>query len=271
MKSTVFNKVKLVVFNRVTKLWERKYGWSGNYSTWNKAKRKCKGYDAANILEKVKRAALKVKMGEAVYERDSVVFDKLDYCEPLLNALLFSAKENNNRLCVIDFGGSLGSSYFQYKELLKGVTDITWCVVEQPHFVKCGREFFEDDSLKFYYSIDEALKYQKPFVILLSSVLQYLEKPYEMICKVKDFEFNYIIIDRTAFVEDKDDRITVQAVWPEIYEASYPAWFFNESSFLKNLSPEYELQHVFNDVIDPPILIDGVRCYWKGFVFKSTK
>src|ERR1700712_2624661 len=90
----------------------RRYGWSGNYNSWQEAEQQCVGYDADNILEKIKVATLKVKNGDAVYERDALLFDSIQYSWPLLANLLWIAGKKTSRLSVIDFGGSLGSSYF---------------------------------------------------------------------------------------------------------------------------------------------------------------
>ena len=55
------------------------YGWHGNYMSWEEAERKCSGYGTEDIHQKVKDALLQVKNGTAVYERDSVLFDKIEY------------------------------------------------------------------------------------------------------------------------------------------------------------------------------------------------
>ena len=53
---------------------------------WKDIVNKNKGYEADNILEKCKAALLKVKTGEYPYERDSVLFDKIQR-EPLKTGL----------------------------------------------------------------------------------------------------------------------------------------------------------------------------------------
>jgi len=55
------------------------YGWQGNDSTWQEAHNASSGYDDDKILHIVKRSLLKVKNGEAVYQRDSVIFDEIQY------------------------------------------------------------------------------------------------------------------------------------------------------------------------------------------------
>ncbi len=56
-------------------LFKNKYGWFGDYHTWGDAVIDTIGYDSDEIFQKVSKASLKVKTGEAVYERDSVIFD----------------------------------------------------------------------------------------------------------------------------------------------------------------------------------------------------
>ena len=106
------------------------YGWHGNYFSWNEAKQKCSGYESQIILDKVKQSSLKVKEGLAAYERDSVIYSKVQYSFPLLSGLMWIAARNNGKLNVLDYGGSLGSSYFQNKRFLDSISGIHWCIVE---------------------------------------------------------------------------------------------------------------------------------------------
>jgi putative methyltransferase (TIGR04325 family) len=219
----------------------RKYGYFGNYQSWEVAKRETTGYDTGIILEKVKSSLLKVKQGEAVYERDSVLFDQIQYSFPLLAGLLRIATKNQGNLSVLDFGGSLGSSYYQCKNFLSVVGNLTWSIVEQKHFIECGKEFFEDEHLKFFYSIEDCLRSQNPDVLLLSVVVQYLEQPYSFLEQVIGYNFQHIIVDRTPFILQGGDRLTIQKVPPEIYPASYPAWFFDHDRFLQIFQRNYKL------------------------------
>ena len=80
--------------------------FEGSYNTWQEADAHCNGYDNMDILEKVLTATLKVKNGEAVYERDSVIFDQIEYSWPVLTGLMCAAAQNSGCLKVLDFGGS---------------------------------------------------------------------------------------------------------------------------------------------------------------------
>jgi len=68
---------------------------TGNYSTWEEAVAASTGYDAKQILEKTKNALLKVKKGEAVYERDSILFNCIHYAYPLLAGLMWGAARSD--------------------------------------------------------------------------------------------------------------------------------------------------------------------------------
>lgn len=205
--------------------------FTGDYASWADAERQATGYDAAVILERTRSALLKVKRGEAVYERDSVLFDRPEYSFPVLAGLLRTVLIGGGRLSVVDFGGSLGSSYFQCRRFLQAARRLEWSVIEQPGHVACGREYFEDTELRFYESIDECLAHRRPDVLLMSGVLQYLPTPFEVLGGLLRRGLQHVIIDRTAFLETDRDRLTLQTVPEWIYPASYPAWFLSETKF----------------------------------------
>jgi putative methyltransferase (TIGR04325 family) len=215
--------------------------WEGNYSSWAEASSACKGYDASAVLDKVKAAALKVKNGDAAFERDSVLFHDHEYSWELLACILKVAGEWNGRLSVLDFGGSLGSTWFQNKKMLENLNSVTWCIVEQKKFVDEGQSLFQDRVLKFEYSIDEAVAKYDPNLLILGSVLQYLPDPYEWLQKFIDKRILYIIIERTPFIKGEKDRLTIQHVPEKIYDGSYPSWFLSEQKFLEMMLKKYQL------------------------------
>jgi putative methyltransferase (TIGR04325 family) len=148
MKNILKQVLPPILINRLKVLFTNKF--TGSYKSWEDALAHSKGYDSKDIFEKVKNSALKVNRGEAAFERDSVVFDKIEYSWPLLAALMWATAKENGRLDVLDFGGSLGSTYLQNRKFLEPIDDFSWNIVEQEHFVKCGKEIFESDRLKFF-------------------------------------------------------------------------------------------------------------------------
>lgn len=225
--------------NTLTKPRREPSKWIGNFDTWEQARQYCTGYDSKQILDKCKSGLIKVRNGEAVYERDSVVFERMEYNWPLLACLAKTAIAQGGYLSVLDFGGSLGSTYFQNREFLCDLDTLKWSVVEQEHFVVCGRENFENQNLKFYYKPEDCIAEQKPNVLLLSSVLQYLEDPYSWLERFVGLGIHTIIIDRSAFIPGDKDTLSVQDV--PLYNARLAHWFFSEKKFLKVFLNNYEV------------------------------
>lgn len=246
--------------------------YSGNYSSWDEAKALCSGYAQDNILQKVAAATKKVISGEAVFERDSMLFYHEEYNWNIINSLLEAAKENNNELCVLDFGGALGSTYFQNRKQFVNLNKLKWCVVEQANFVKMGREQFQNDELCFYPDIATCVKENQVTAILFSSVLQYLREPWEILKEAIAIEAKYIIFDRVLVLdESNEDRLCIQKVPTVIYNATYPMWVFAKSSIEKNISNNYSKILEF-DAISGEVKLSrpSGKAFDKGFVFMRT-
>lgn len=193
---------------------------------WREALSRSTGYDAKLILDKAVYAARDVRDGRAAYERDTVTFQQAQVVHPLIAWLMYAAATHKH-LHVMDFGGSLGSLYYQHRKLLDSLDDFAWGVVEQEHIVRVGQTEFETNVLHFYSTIQECVAEIRPNFVLLSSVLQYIEKPYELLAQIFDLGVPYIFIDRTMAQYKNLDGVAIQHVQPIIYEASYPVWFLN--------------------------------------------
>lgn len=240
--------------------------YRGDFKTWKDAVEHSSGYDDLAIFEKVKSARLAVLRGEKAYERDSVLFDSVQYFWPVVASLLWIASRENNSLRILDFGGSLGSSYFQNGELLKHLS-LSWSIVEQKHFVEFGQKNLSSKTLKFYDTPDKCFLAEKPNVALFSSVIQYLEKPYELLAEFKAKKIKYIIFDRTTFLESVPDRMTVQYPPKKIYDTTFPAWFFNLAKFKQFFETNYELIAMWPSIGDPIPLLDTTGRN-EGMLFK---
>ncbi len=244
------------------------YGFFGNYQTWQEAKENSVGYDSDIILNKVRESSLKVKEGKASYERDSVAFSQKEVVEPVLSYLQNVAKENDNKLHVLDYGGSLGSTYYQHKDFLKNI-DLKWDIIEQKNFVETGKKYFEDSTLHFHEdSALNKLLSEKPDLVLFGSSLQYIENSYSILEKITEASIQHIMIERTPFT-DKEDRIVIQIVPKRIYKASYPARIFGLQKIkdffvLKN----YQLK---TETPEGEMPIDGTKTVkLKGLYFQKN-
>ena len=251
-------------FQIYSRLCKRDVYWTGNHSSWAQALAKSDGYGSDMIFEQTKQAALAVKDCRAVFMRDGVTFEEIQYSWPVLAGLLWAAT-HFPELSVLDFGGSLGSSYYQNKKFLAHLPSLRWSIVEQTPYVEFGRSNLEDANLKFYNTTKECCTAQKVNVILLSSVLAYLEKPYEMLESLIGLEVPIILLDRTAFLLQPvaDERLTIQHCPTQIYPASYPAWFLGQEKFLKTMLRKYELIEEFDSFGKI-----NVSAKNKGFIFR---
>lgn len=247
-KNTLRNWLPPVFVRWLIKLKNADNRFYGDYATWEEAEEKCSGYSAEKILEKVLAATIKVKNGDAVYERDSVIFNHIEYSWPVTAALMWAAARKNGRLNVLDFGGSLGSSYFQNRLFLQSLPQVNWSVVEQSHYVEAGQKYIQYENLKFYKTIDECTDEHQPNVILLSSVLQYLRDPIDIVTKLTATKATLLIIDRTPFSSLDLDKILIQKVPSSIYSASYPMRVFSRQKFLEKLKCDWEL---ITEIVSP--------------------
>ncbi len=245
--------------------------FEGNYQKWEDAIQFSTGYDSALILEKVSASLLKVRLGQAAYERDSVLFDRIEYPFPLIAGLLRAAALNGGKITVIDFGGSLGSTYYQCRNFFAGITELNWCVIEQENFVQRGKALFETSQLKFFFSIEECMSLMKPDLILFGSVLQYLEKPFEILNLIASLNIRHLIIDRTPFADLHEDHICIQYVPKLIYPASYPCRIFSESKLVELLSNHFNLISDFEALGGINSVRGGPTFSLKGMIWEKAK
>ena len=244
-------------------------GFGGNkfrhgYSNWEEAKSQCSGYDAQSITETVVSSSRAVRDGQAAYERDGVLFDKIEYSWPLLAALLGTPRKGD-LLRVLDWGGSLGSTYRQNQELfsLSGL-DVKWTVIEQGHIVDIGLKEFQTKNLTFVANPDD-LSGQPFDVVLFASSICYLENPSLAIQQAVVLNPSRIIFDRTPESNTESDLIGVQKVGSGIFKASFPVRSFANGSLQKMIGDEYALVADWISDLQP-----DPQTVAKGYVFQKN-
>lgn len=226
--------------------------WVGDFPDWTAARGACSGYDAAGIVEKVVVAARQIREGQAGYERDGVVFNEPAPAWPALEVLREAARARQGRLTVLDFGGSLGSLYFQNRGRLRSCPSLRWSVVEQPALVEAGRREFQTEELRFYSTSREACDAGMPDVLLLASVLCYLPAPFATLAELLQAGPAHVVVERTGMARMGKSRLMIQHVPRTIYPASYPCWFFGRDEFLAAFAGRYRLVHEQAEAIATP-------------------
>jgi len=240
----------------------------GDFTSWEEASRHTAGYNAENILKRVLEATCAVRDGNAAYERDGVLFAHPQDPYPLIAVLMRAAALANGHLRVLDFGGALGSSYFQCRHWLDHVPAVDWCVIEQPHFVATGNKQLANHQLRFADSITQVASHTPFDVVLFSGVLQYLPTPIEIVQQAAAIKPRFIVIDRTPTIRATHDHIRIQKQATRgLPPSSYPIRLFAESTLLQVASLGYRLLSRF-DAVDEPMGGIGSRVDFKGYIFE---
>ena len=244
--------------------------FSEPYPSWTAAQQVSSGYDSAVILGRVNDAVAEVRSGRAVFERDGVAFTHVEYPLFLLSSVLFAGQKSSG-LRVLDFGGSLGSSYFQASPLLQHLPDLHWSVVEQPQFVEAGKPL-EDGRLEFFQSIGAAVASGKPDIAIFSGVIEYLEHPWPILEEIAATGIEYLLFDRTSFLADSVTApsgalIAVQkVVWGKVHD-SYPIRLHEYRQFLRRLEQSWEVIFENQERAGPPGAIPASN---RGVLLRRT-
>ncbi len=277
LKNYIIDIIKILLRKRSSVVWR------GVYNCWDEALKKTAGYTDEQILDSVAEATQKVLDGDFPYERDGVLFDAVQYNWPLFTCFGYIAKNIAKPLSVVDFGGSLGSTYISNKWFFNTDTIKQWIVVEQSNFVERGRTLTQTANTHLFFAkhIDEVKRMngdERVDVLLFSSVLQYLEQPFELVRQYIDaLNPKYIIIDRTAFSESTA-FVSVQKVRKQIVKSSYPIHFFSKDEFLNVIldrteqnRSQYDKILEFDSFCDPAYYFVNHRkaVCWRGFLFKQ--
>lgn len=229
-----------------------RYGWKGNYPDFATAAAKASGYDAAAILVRIQQSTRKAMRGEIAFERDGIEYATPETNFHLLSSLLLVAAENDLHLNVLDFGGSLGTTYFQHRQHFRHLKSLHWSVVEQPHYVAAGQAEFATDQLHFYATINDCLAEQKPQVIVVNGVLQYIPDWEALVQEMAATQVPYLLLDYVGYNLQDKERITIQHVPPVFYgvPASYACRFFNKNQQWSFLQKNYQQVFAFRSSPD---------------------
>lgn len=214
--------------------------FQGDYPGWAAACAVAEGYDDPEKSTRIIAAAREVRAGRAGWDRDGVLFHEPQWHEPLVAALRRVAQAGGGVLEVVDFGGGLGSTWWQHRTALADFR-VSWRVVERARLVDAGRREFSDAVLTFHPTLAAAQAASPAQVILLSSVLPYLEDPHALLREVAAWGAPHVIVDRTPFVTGGRDRLAVQSAPPDLGGGRYPCWLFDRAGVTTAFQVHYDL------------------------------
>lgn len=238
---------------------------------WSQAMASSKGYSDEAILERVARATREVLAGRAAFERDSVLFHEPAHPFQILAPLLRHALLHDGKLEVIDFGGSLGSTYRQCLPFLPPLAHLGWHVVEQAQFVAAGKAEFAHRELHFHPSIEELPALAAPPLLLASSVLQYMAQPDALVDAWTRSPASTLVIDRTPLSDAADHVLCLQHVPRWIYDASYPCWILSRERLMQQLGQHWDLLATFDCPEGSQRAEGGSTFAFEGLVLERRK
>ncbi len=217
------------ILNLIYNLKYQKVKYIGPYNNWFEAKKNSRGWSDQKILEKVKKSTLASMNNSNTYERDGEILRDNMYPVNIVKFLNSELNENN---LVIDFGGSLGSLYFHIRSKI-GIENIKWSIIEQTNYVNLGKKIVQNKEISFFEDLKDVEKVDGT-IIILSSILQYVENPEKIINQIINLKsIKHIILDRLILSNSNQDKIYVQKNPRKYLNTSYPIRIFSEEKFLE--------------------------------------
>ena len=146
------------------------------------------------ILRSVTNACTDLLEGKGSYVIGSTLLTSKP--SPLPISLVLSEIFSEEDGTVIDFGGGLGGTYLNHRNLF--TEKHLYCVVEQATFVSTGIKLARKYCLpiEFYDSFNDIGT--RPLMIIFSSGLQYLSHPFLALKEALHLKPKYLLIDRLA-------------------------------------------------------------------------
>jgi putative methyltransferase (TIGR04325 family) len=249
------------------------YGFFGKYACFEEALMACGtadaklNYQGASVIDATV-ARTKTLVGELGASVEVLVDTKTLRLLAVFQKILMSAPYAE--LTVLDFGGAMGHHFFRLNRLLPTQLKLKWIVLELPKTAFTARGIFKSDQLTFISDLAE-LNGAKIDVILASGSIQYTPRPFAILSKLMSLEAKSIILDRMPITDSFDDRILMQRVPPEIYEATYPVHFLSGKK-IKSFFEAGSWQRILHWSLDEEIvMLDGKPVKYSGMLYFNQK
>lgn len=200
---------------------------------WQTAKRKTSGYEGDATLDSLASRIESLETPEKLPHDQRLV--------EIAKAFRDSTKQNNNSLPirVLDIGGSFGEHFFHIQKLMPEHS-YDWTVLETKGHCAIIPEFLASTrGLRF---ISESPASDQHFdIALLSSVIQYVDDPYELLTKALQVS-DSVIVNRLPLSPYEIDKVAIQRPGLLGSKGSYPVHIFSETAFTKYLEPIAEIR-----------------------------
>ena len=218
--------------------------------SWSDAQQKVGGYESSasidSIVQSISAARQNIAQTQSLNSRDLQIISGI--------AVAMSELKDPavGTIRIMDVGGAGGDYFFTLKKFMPNLR-CEWIVVETPQLVHAMREASLDEhpGITWVQSIEEIEG--RCHITLLSSVLQYVDEPYQLLHAVTEIS-DISIINRIPLTRYDNDRCAVQRVRTYGRRGAYPARFFSESVFFRALRTHGEIIARWNVPEDRPVL-----------------
>ena len=212
------------------------------------------------------KATLKAKNNLYYFERDGSLLSKNTISYNQLYLILELINKKKRGLNIIDYGGSLGSMYFKFKDIINQKYLNIWNIIEQKSFVNIGNKKLKEKNLNFLETIN-FIK-EKTDIVMINGTLQYLENPTKVLENIFKLKPEMILIQKLPIL---DKQSTSEIYIQKRGENSYPSWIFTSSfvkSFLKKNN--FVLSKILTPEFEHNLYVKNQKIYFRDFVYKKT-
>ena len=200
---------------------------------WETAKRRTSGYEGKATLKSLSsRTAALETLADLPHD---------DRLNEIVKAIRGSELQiqSTTPIRVLDIGGSFGEHFFHLQKLMPEY-NFEWTVLETEGHCSIIPEFLT--SIKGLRFISEPPKSDQHFdIALLSSVIQYVNAPYELLTMALQ-NSNSVILNRLPLSPYAKDKVAIQRPGLLGSKGSYPVHIFSEALFTKWLEPIAEIR-----------------------------
>lgn len=242
-----------------------RYGFFGNYSSYEEALEQCTGYENPAIVEKITHST------ETLIRSPKPDLDSRSQ-QLLASFAHIQAALPKSEYRVLDFGGALGAHYHTFKAHLPPTLRFKWFVFETPPMSVAGKKHFANEELDFITKseLEQYIAQGNFDFIIASSFIQHTEEPEAYWDIIKRFNAPYVLMNRLPLIDKEADILSIQYVEPTIYDASYPAWFLAEHKWLELMQQEHHMLLRWTIPEDEVYLDNKHKVIGQGILLKAT-
>lgn len=247
-----------MILSLIKRLSKKKIGFFNKFNNFEDALQECDGYYNKKLIRYIFSQSLKA-LNNGKYEQDGLIYDNpiinefiLDY---LCNDYILKKKFNfNEKIKVLDYGGSFGNLYFSLKNFIN--LKFQWEIVEQYQKVKLAKKHYKFKNIKFSNKISKKKNYD---IVIFNTSFQYLSNPFQVFKNLQN-KTKIFIITNLIINDGKTNYIKIENPDPKVYKYTYPAWFLSKKYLLNNLFKNWNIK--FKKIDNPPYKLKNSEKYY---------